>query len=102
MDKQVVRRMNNQGMNWMIKGIRRLLCVRILVLEGKLHAWLQNRGVLKLKEGIPLRRARRVVDKIVTKASADWLMAGLPVLCGPHSSRHWVKALKKLTEAKAL
>ena len=101
-DKLVVRRMKNQGISWTIKGIRRLLCVRIHVLEGGLHSWLQNRGIRKAKEGIPIRKVRRVVDKIVTKASDDWLMARLPVLRGPHSSRPWAKALKKLTEAKAL
>ena len=57
------------------------------------------------EEGKHLRRTGAIegnVDKIVTKASDDWLMARLPVLRGPHSSRPWAKALKKLTEAKAL
>jgi hypothetical protein len=41
-DKLVVRRMKNQGMSWSLQGIRRLLCVRFLVLEGKLTGWLKR------------------------------------------------------------
>jgi cytidylate kinase len=31
-------------MSWSIKGIRRLLCVRLLVLEGKLTSWLSDKA----------------------------------------------------------
>ncbi|MCX6000876.1 MAG: UPF0236 family protein, partial [Chloroflexi bacterium] len=41
-DKLIVRRMKNQGMNWKIRGIRRMLCVRFLHLAGRLDAWLQR------------------------------------------------------------
>ncbi|MDO8654982.1 MAG: ISLre2 family transposase, partial [bacterium] len=42
-DKLVVRRMKNQGMSWKVKGIRRMLCVRFLHLEGKLKDTINRR-----------------------------------------------------------
>jgi hypothetical protein len=38
-DKLVAKRMKNQGMSWTINGIRRLLCVRSLMLEEKLDGY---------------------------------------------------------------
>lgn len=101
-DKLVVRRMKNQGMSWTLTGIRRLLCVRFLVLEGKLTGWLQNGNAQKTRVTIPRKKIRRVVRRALVPDSSDWLKVELPALHGPHASRPWVRVLKALSEVPAL
>ena len=101
-DKLVVRRMKNQGMSWTNKGIRRLLCVRFLMLEGKLAEWLERRVAGKPKIAVPPRTVRRLVNRLSMQQPDDWLKAGLPALYGPHASRPWARALKTLAEAPTL
>ena len=100
-DKLVVRRMKNQGMSWSLQGIRRLLCVRFLVLEGKLSGWLTDK-----KPSAPIRIPTKKMSRIVTNLSAQepdvWLQAGLPALYGPHASHPWVRALRTITETPTL
>lgn len=98
-DKLVVRRMKNQGMSWTIKGIRRLLCVRFLVMEGKLTQWLDRRKTKEPDIVVPLKTVRRLVNKLSMQEQAEWLQANLPAVYGPHSSRPWVRVLKSLLEA---
>lgn len=100
-DKLVVRRMKNQGMSWTIRGIRRLLCVRFLVLEGNLADHLKT-GLAEKITPIPKRKVHHLVNRILTQDPSDWLRADLPALYGPHSSRPWVKSLKYLSEVQAL
>ena len=73
-DKLVVRRMKNQGMSWSLQGIRRLLCVRFLVLEGKLNGWLTEK-----KPSAPIIIPTKKMSRIVTNLSAQepdvWLQA---------------------------
>lgn len=101
-DKLVVRRMKNQGMSWTLTGIRRLLCVRFLVLEGKLTDWLENRNKHVTRVTVPRKKIRRLVNRLSFHESDDWLKAKLPALHGPHASRPWVRALKSLTEVQTL
>jgi hypothetical protein len=101
-DKLVVRRMKNQGMSWTVNGIRRLLCVRFLVLEEKLSGWLADRNQSEPRIAIPVRRIRRLVNRLSMQQPDDWLKAELPALYGPHASRPWVRALKSLAEAPTL
>jgi Uncharacterised protein family (UPF0236) len=100
-DKLVVRRMKNQGMSWSLQGIRRLLCVRFLVLEGKLGGWLAEK-----KPSAPIRIPTKKMNRIVTNLSEQepdtWLQAGLPALYGPHASHPWVSALRTITETPTL
>jgi hypothetical protein len=100
-DKLVVRRMKNQGMSWSLQGIRRLLCVRFLVLEGKLIGWLTEK-----KLSAPIRIPTKKMSRIVTNLSAQepdvWLQAGLPALYGPHASHPWIRALRMITETPTL
>ena len=98
-DKLVVRRMKNQGMSWTLRGIRRLLCVRFLVLEGKLADYLKTRNARDLPR-LPKRRVRQLVNRTLAEDPTDWLQAHLPALYGPHPSRPWVKALRALSEAR--
>jgi len=95
-DKLIVRRMKNQGMSWTLKGIRRLLCIRFLVIEKKLTGWIEgvppdeavNQVIL------PKKKVRRIVTKLSSQEPDEWIKAGLPALYGPHASRPWVKTLK--------
>lgn len=101
-DKLVVRRMKNQGMSWTLKGIRRLLCVRFLVIEGKLSQWLESRNTPGTPIGIPKRKIRRIVTRLSSQEPDNWLQAGIPALHGPHAGRPWVKILKNLSEGAIL
>ncbi len=101
-DKLVVRRMKNQGMSWTLTGIRRLLCVRFLVLEGKLTSWLQNGNRQEVRVTIPRKQIHRVVHRVLIQDSSDWLKVELPALHGPHASRPWARVLKALSEVSAL
>lgn len=100
-DKLVVRRMKNQGMSWTVRGIRRLLCIRFLVLEGKLADYLQTRDAREVPR-LPRRGVRRLVNQALTQNPAAWLQANLPALRGPHSSRPWVQVLRTLSEVPTL
>jgi len=100
-DKLVVRRMKNQGMSWTFRGIRRLLCIRFLVLEGKLGEYLKTRHTQEIPRSAS-RRMRSLVRCTLAENAADWLQAGLPACRGPHQSRPWVEALRALAEAQSL
>lgn len=95
-DKLVARRMKNQGMSWTIKGIRRLLCVRFLILEGRLKEWLDRENNAGSEVNIVRRKIRRVVNQLSLQESNAWLKAGLPALYGPHASRPWAQELKRM------
>jgi hypothetical protein len=101
-DKLVVRRMKNQGMSWSIKGIRRLLCVRFMVLEGQLRDWLARPDPSQTSINVSLKKIRRIVKGLSFQESDAWLQGGLPALRGPHPSRTWVTALKKLAQVSYL
>ncbi len=101
-DKLVVRRMKNQGMSWKVKGIRRMLCVRFLHLEGKLRDTINRHESQKLLPAISVRKARQVIDKVgALEPHVGVLETAMPVLYGPHAGRHWVKILKSLTQIMA-
>jgi len=100
-DKLIVRRMKNQGMSWTLKGIRRLLCVRFLVLEKKLTGWIERDKQTHIISNIPIpkRKVRRVVTRLSFHEPDEWVKAGLPALYGPHASRPWVRMLKSISQA---
>jgi hypothetical protein len=99
-DKLIVRRMKNQGMSWTLKGIRRLLCIRFLVLEKNLTAWLEGEKKFNPTSNMAIskRKARRIVNKLSSHEPDEWIKASLPALYGPHASRPWVKMLKSISE----
>jgi hypothetical protein len=100
-DKLVVRRMKNQGMSWSVKGISRLLCVRLLILENNLSDCIRKKNVSDVSLP-PKKRIRRIVNNLSFHESDDWLKAGLPVLRGPHADRPWASVLKYLTEVQPI
>jgi len=97
-DKLIVRRMKNQGMSWTIKGIRRLLCVRFLVLEGHLKDWLARENQRDSIVSIPPKKLHRIVNQLSNQEPDAWLEGRLPALYGPHASQPWVKRLKVRSE----
>ena len=101
-DKLVVRRMKNQGMSWSLQGIRRLLCIRFLVLEGKLTGWLSDQKPHKLPINIPPKSIQRIVTRLSAQEPDAWLQAGLPALYGPYASHPWVKVLRNITETPTI
>lgn len=101
-DKLVVRRMKNQGMSWSLKGIRRLLCVRLLALEGKLTSFLQGWQRRKPCATIPRKKIRAIVRRSLIREPGEWLHVELPALRGPHASRPWATALKAISQGAAL
>ena len=101
-DKLVVRRMKNQGMSWSLMGIRRLLCVRFLILEGKLTGWLADKKPYASQISIPAKKLHRIVTRLSAQEPDAWLQAGLPALYGPYASRPWVKVLRNITETPSL
>ena len=101
-DKLVARRMKNQGMSWSLQGIRRLLCIRFLVLEGKLGGWLTDKKSSASQISIPVKKIHRIVTTLSAQEPDAWLQAGLPALYGPHASHTWVKVLRNITETPTL
>lgn len=101
-DKLIVRRMKNQGMSWTLRGLKRLLCLRFLVLEEKLTSWLANSplGQAAVSLHPPGKRVRHILTRLSSQEPDDWLKVRLPALSGPHASRPWVTLLKSLSEAK--
>jgi hypothetical protein len=96
-DKLVVRRMKNQGMSWTIKGIRRLLCVRFLLLENKLASWLAKKNLPERQIIIPRKKMRHIVNHLSMEQPDDWLQANIPALDGPNANHPWVQALKNIS-----
>jgi len=101
-DKLVARRMKNQGMSWSVKGIRSLLCVRFLILEGKLTSLLLDRQRRKACVPIPRKKIRGIVGRSPIRDPGEWLHVELPALRGPHASRPWAAVLKAISQGEAL
>lgn len=76
-DKLVVRRMKNQGMSWRIRGVRRMLCVRFLYLEGALKDRLQRLSRAPLP-AISASQVHQVTEKVLKEKADNWLEAGPP------------------------
>jgi hypothetical protein len=95
-DKLVVRRTKNQGMSWSIQGLKSLLCIRFLSWENKLIAWLENRH--SPVNEVMVKISRKLVTRLSSQESDQWLKAAFPALSGPHANRPWVLALKSLAE----
>jgi len=89
-DKLVVRRMKNQSMNWSIKGIRRMLAVRFMYLEGSLQEYLTRQAEEPALANMAIRLKRFLHRKLKQQSHEEWLQVGLPALSGPHAPRPWV------------
>lgn len=99
-DKLIARRMKNQGMSWTIAGMRNMICIRFLVLEGKLEQWLRQGTPKTSAPVIRRKKINRVIDKVIKQNYFDWFNMELPALKGPHASRFWVRQLKSRIEVR--
>lgn len=95
-DKLIVRRMKNQGMNWKLVGIRRLLCIRFLYLEGRLDEWL-HRANATARPAVATGKLHRQMRRAVKRSYDAWHNGGLPALMGPHAFRPWVIHLRAIS-----
>jgi hypothetical protein len=99
-DKLVVRRMKNQGMSWTVRGIRRMVCVRFLYLEGNIQKVLTTRGSTADRPRLPERTARRLIDSAARTPHLGILETAIPALSGPHANRPWAQVLKSLARGR--
>jgi len=100
-DKLIVRRMKNQGMNWRIIGIRRLICVRFLYLEGRLDRWLHRATTPAVPAASKRKLQRKVKRWLKYTTYTAWHNGGLPALSGPHAFHPWVMRLRELARIPA-
>ena len=96
-DKLIVRRMKNQGMSWSRQGIRRMLWLRISIREGTLSDQLHSCSGEANRIAMPKKQVNKVIDRTKKYDYSNYFNVGMPAICGPHSSRHWVEVLKSLT-----
>lgn len=99
-DKLVARRMKNQGMSWSPRGIRRMLCIRFLYLEGKAGEVFRPIVGRSALPAISTKRIRHVIDKAgAAQPHIGVLETALPALRGPHANRPWVQLLKSMAHS---
>jgi len=91
-DKNVARRMKNQGMSWSKKGAEAMVKILMLRHNGELKERLKDRYY---KIANPVREFKRK-ERMIKKNWSNWLQARMPVLRGPDSGKEWVKAIKDL------
>jgi hypothetical protein len=53
-----------RSIRWSIKGIHRLFCVRLLVLEGKLSSWLSDKNPTTPQLNLPKKKVLRIVTRL--------------------------------------
>jgi hypothetical protein len=88
-------------MNWRIRGIRRLLCIRFLYLEGRLDDQLMHHNTDKVLPVVSGTKLKRKVTGVLKRSHDQWFQAGLPALYGPSSNRVWAVQLRKLSRIPA-
>lgn len=96
-DKTAANRLKKRGMSWTIAGANRMVCLTILVFEGKLPEACHSQK-RKEKVVLPVVKLRRLLTKTYSEAAEKWLQATLPALYGPHINKPWVQSLKHLSE----
>jgi len=91
-DKNIARRMKNQGMSWSKKGAEAMSKILMLKHNKKLKERL-NDEYYKIKSPIKVLKYRK---RKYTGNCSNWLQAKMPVLYGVDSGKDWVKAIKQL------
>jgi len=91
-DKNIARRMKNQGMSWSKKGAEAMAKILMLKHNKKLKERL-NDEYYKIKSPIKVLKYRK---RKYTGNCNNWLQAKMPVLYGVDSGKDWVKAIKQL------
>jgi len=91
-DKNIARRMKNQGMSWSKQGSEAMAKILMLKHNRELKERL-NDSYYKIKSPIKVLRYRKRKQK---KNWNDWLQTRMPVLTGAASGKDWVKGIKSL------
>lgn len=91
-DKNIARRMKNQGMSWSKNGAEAMAKILMLKHNQQLKERL-NDSFYKIKSPIKELKYRKRKYK---ENWTDWLQVNMPVFSGADSGKDWVKALKKL------
>src|SRR5690554_1813608 len=91
-DKNIARRMKNQGMSWSKKGAEAMAKILMLKHNKKLKERL-NDEYYKIKSPIKVLKYRK---RKYTGNCSNWLQAKMPVLYGVDSGKDWVKVIKQL------
>lgn len=84
-------------MSWTIAEARRMACILVLSMEGKLNLAVRRTSKIEEKAMISIKKVRRILKKSYSEVEGKWLQASIPALYGPHASRPWVKYLKSLS-----
>ena len=88
-------------MNWRISGIRRLICIRFLHLEGQLDQWLHRISAPVVPPASQHKLQRKVKRWLKHTTYTAWQSGGLPALSGPHAFHPWVIRLRELARIPA-
>lgn len=91
-DKNVARRMKNQGMSWSKEGAEAMARILMLKHNEKLKERLEDQSYT-IKN--PVKKVKQVF-RTESRDWSKWLQAKMPALKGPSSGKDWVKALKGL------
>lgn len=91
-DKNVARRMKNQGMSWSKNGAEALARILMLKHNKELKERLEDQYYTISN---PVRKIKYMFKK-VDRDWSKWLQAKIPVINGPDSGKDWVKAIRGL------
>jgi hypothetical protein len=91
-DKNVARRMKNQGMSWSEKGAEAMVKILMLKHNQELQKRLDDKYYKILSPIKVLRRQKRKQERDWN----TWLQARVPALNGAFSGKDWVRALRNL------
>lgn len=91
-DKNVARRMKNQGMSWSKKGAEAMARILMLKHNKELKERLEDQ-YYAIKN--PVRKIKYMFRK-EDRDWSKWLQAKIPIINGPDSGKDWVKAIRGL------
>ena len=93
-DKLTANRMKKRGMSWTTLGANRMAKTIQLCRNGELSGFCRKRKGWEPNRMISRRPVRERARS--TMRVSDWYEASIPALSGPHSSRPWTTALRRL------
>jgi hypothetical protein len=96
-------RFTGRGMSWSVNGADRLASLIMLGTNGELGRWLaerregnDKRDLFRPHDIAPLRKRSSLQKGTLP------ILAGLPVLEGPHQSRPWVQKIRQLSHIQGI
>ena len=99
-DKLTANRMKKRGMSWTIRGANRMAKTIQICRNGELSGFCRKRSVCGPSQTMDHQPVR---ERPISKTTvSDWSEASVPALSGPHSSRPWTIALRRLLQSQHL